>query len=219
MHPRSRNSGPGAFTLVETLAAISVAAVLCMLVLGAIPRLRMKLKMLRAHSDLRQVTMVLHCYRTDHNGACPPTRFSCSSGRAFPLPVELLEYGLPRGRNAEGAEYVALDDPFTPGEGYRYRAPGRAILNETTVAENAARLWIPENFPGPSETGEGRYFCDPKQCPVLYAVWSMGPDPQSPKFALPGRLPAPREYWMENAGDTGVVVHMEKKEGGWVMSP
>jgi hypothetical protein len=205
--------------MVEALVTISVVAALCMLVLGALPRLRMKLKMLRAHSDLRQVTMVLHFYQTDHNGECPPTRFSCSSGLAYPLPVELLEYGLPRGRNDNGAEYVALDDPFTPGEGYRYRAPGRAILNETTFVENAARLWIPENFPRHPETEDGQYISDPKQCPVRYAVWSMGPDPQSPKFAIPGRLPVPRKYWMENAGDTGVVVHMEKKEGGWVMSP
>ena len=54
---------------------------------------------------------------------------------------------------------------------------------------------------------------------MRYAVWSMGPDLDSPKFDIPGRMPVPSKYWLRNASDTGVITHLEDRGRCMHLSP
>lgn len=205
------------FTLVELLVAVAIVLALGTLTTAVIGRMRDSLRLVRTQHDLREVMVAIQLYRNDHHGVCPPTRFSCSSGAVFPLPIELLDYGLPAGQGEYGEPTVAMEDAFRSGAGYRYRAVGPAIMNESVLVPNGSRLWVPDGFPSCSGNG-GSYRDDLKSSPVLFAVWSAGPDPEAPRFDVPGRLPLPSKYWMKRAGDPGVVMQAQAANGEIVTS-
>ena len=198
------------FTLVELLIVIAILALLVSVLLPSLSRAKTLARIAKAHVELRSITVAMALYRHAHDQGIPPTRFSCSSQTAYELPVELMPY-LPGGRK-NGVDVVKMPDPFTADQCYKYRAVGPAIMNESTVLPDAATLWIPDGFPH-AEADTGRYHNDAETSPVRYAVWSMGPDPASPKFDIPGRLPIPSKYWLRDASDTGVIVHFEDDRG------
>jgi len=205
-----------AFTLIELLVVVAILALLVSILLPSLSRAKILAKIVKAHAELRGITLAVEMYRHENARQIPPTRFSCSSRTAYDLPVELMPH-LPSGRKNDVA-IVRMPDPFTPDECYKYRAVGAAIVNESTILANAATLWIPDGFPH-AEADTGRYYNDPETSPARYAVWSMGPDPTSPKFDIPGRLPIPSKYWLKNASDTGVIVHFENAQGQIHISP
>jgi prepilin-type N-terminal cleavage/methylation domain-containing protein len=211
--PSRRNPG---FTLVELLVVIAIIALLVSILLPSLSLARRAARVVAVHAELRGITLAVEMYRQDNEEAIPPTRFSCSSRTAYDLPVELRGY-LPGGRE-RGVATVAMPDPFRPSLSYRYRAVGPAILNETTVIEDASCLWVPDRFPLRKD-GPGRYWSDPDASPVRYAVWSIGPEPESPKFDIPGRLPVPQRYWLTGPSDSGVIVHLEDAQRRIHMSP
>lgn len=204
------------FSLIEVLVATTIVALLASVLLPSIQAARTRARMTKVHAELRSVTMALTMYRQEFQETLPPTRFSCSTRTAYELPIELKRY-LPRGRK-NNVEIVCMEDPFHPEESYKYRAVGPAILNEDTILEDAATLWVPDDFPY-GQSAEGSYQRNPDTSPARYAVWSMGPDLESPKYELPGRLPIPRPYWMMGVWDTGVITHVEDRRGRIHMSP
>jgi len=203
-------------TLVELLIVIAILALLVSILVPSLGAAKTVARVVKAHAELRGITLALAMYRHDNERQLPPTRFSCSSRTAYELPIELMAY-LPRGRKND-VRIVEMRDPFHPAETYKYRAVGAAIMNESTLLENAATLWVPDGFPG-GQAETGRYYNDPEKSPVRYAVWCMGPDPNSPKFDVPGRLPVPSKYWLRSAADTGVIVHLEDNNGRIHTSP
>ena len=205
-----------AFTLIELLVVIAIIALLVSILLPSLNRGRVLAKIVKAHAELRGITLAMEMYRHENEQQIPPTRFSCSTRTAYDLPVELMPY-LP-GARENGVDIVQMPDPFTPDECYKYRAVGPAIMNESTVMENTATLWIPDGFPY-AEADTGRYYNDPKTSPVRYAVWSMGPDPTAAIFDIPGRLPVPSKYWLNNGSGAGVIVHYEDAKRRIHMSP
>ncbi|MGC9453745.1 MAG: type II secretion system protein [Phycisphaerae bacterium] len=209
---RNRNG----FTLIELLVVIAIIALLMSILLPSLHQARVYARIAKAHAELRAITDAMEMYRMDNDEEIPPTRFSCSTRTAYELPVELVDY-LPSAQD-DGIRIVNMPDPFTPGEYYKYRAVGTAIMNESTLLENAATLWVPDGFGG-TEKDTGSYYRDPDESPVRYAVWSMGPNPDSPKFDVPGRLPIPQKYWLQDASDTGVIVHFQDRQGRLYMSP
>lgn len=208
--------GMRGFTLIELLVVISILALLVSILLPSLGRAKRLARMVKAHAELRGVTTALAMYRQENRETLPPTRFSCSSRTAYELPIELMDY-LPQGRK-NGVEIVEMHDPFSPQRTYKYRAVGPAIMNESTILEDAATLWVPADLPG-SEAETPRYYRDPEESPIRYAVWSVGPDPNSPKFDVPGHLPLPRKYWLTGPSDTGVIVHFEDAHGLLHCSP
>jgi prepilin-type N-terminal cleavage/methylation domain-containing protein len=211
MGSRPKRSG---FTLIELLVVIAIIALLVSILLPSLAMARQLARITTAHAELRGITIGLALYRQENDQDIPPTRMSCSSGLTYELPVELAGH-LPRGVKS-GVEIAKMVDPF--GRTYRYRAPGGAILNEYTPVADAATLWIPDRLKSPSPS-PGRYYNDPAESPVRYAVWSYGPDEQSPKFVIPGRLPVPRWTWLTGPGDTGVITHFEDRHGRIEKSP
>jgi prepilin-type N-terminal cleavage/methylation domain-containing protein len=208
-------AGQRGFTLIELLVVVAILALLVGLLLPSLNRAKTLARIAKAHAELRGVTTAITLFREDHDQETPPTRFSCGSRTAYELPIELAPF-LPSGRKG-GVKAVEMPDPFT-GAGYKYRAVGRAIMNEATIIENGATLWIQDDYPH-DDGGPGRYHDDPETSPVRYAVWSGGPDPQSEKFDIPGRLPVPGRYWLHNASEDGVIVHFEEADGRIRMSP
>ena len=204
------------FTLIELLVVIAILSLLLAILLPSLGRAKTLARITKVHAELRGVTVALELYRSECQDQLPPTRFSCSSRTAYELPVELGPY-LPLGRK-NSVQVVVIEDPFHPEQSYKYRAVGTAIMNESTILENAATLWVQDGFPyGDGETG--RYYSDPEESPVRYAVWSMGPDLDSPKFDIPGRMPVPGKYWLRDASDTGVITHFEDRDRYVHLSP
>lgn len=212
-----RSSRQPGFTLIELLVVVAILALLVSMLLPSLSRSKLIARIVMTHSDLRTITMSLRLYREESRQYLPPTRFSCSSRTAYELPVELQNY-LPSGKRDE-IDIVAMRDPFSPGDLYRFRAVGPAIVNESTIMENESSLWVPAGFPNENPDLPGKYYKDPKLSPVLYAVWSTGPVVDSPKYDIPGRLPIPRKFWLMSAGDTGVITHMETPDGRMFRSP
>jgi hypothetical protein len=134
------------------------------------------------------------------------------------MPVELSPY-FPQGQK-NSVDVVALYDPFDDGETYRYRAVGAMIMNEATIVPDGASLWVPDGLPDDDEdTTAGEYYYDSEKSPVRYAVWSVGPNPESSKFDIPGRLPLPRKYWLLPGQSEGVIVHYQAAGGEIYASP
>ena len=205
-----------AFTLIELLAVVGIVGLLVSILVPSLGAAMTLARITKTHAELRDITLAMAVYRHESSDQIPPTRFSCQTRTAYDLPVELLVY-LPSALK-NGVSIVQMPDPFTPTECYKYRAVGPAIVNESTIIPNAAKLWIADGFPS-GEADTGKYYSDPKTCPVRYAVYSMGPDPETSKFDIPGRLPLPRKYWLRSASQTGVIVHFEDATGQVHMSP
>lgn len=203
------------FTLVELAVVVAAISVLVVLAAPAAFSMIERGKIVHAHSDLRQIGIALELFRNENDREYPPTRFSCSTRTEFELPAELSPY-LPT-REDRGVIRIAMGDPFDSSRSYFYRAPGVAIANETTRIANGSRLWVPDGIPIQEEVA-GKYYTDPKESPVLYAIWSEGPDPATSKFDVPGRRPVPSRYWMNGPGDTGVIVHYMNASGQQTIS-
>lgn len=219
------------FTLVELLVVIAIIALLISILLPALGHARISARIVVAHAELRNIALALQLYSDHNDGQLPPTRFSCSMRTAWELPIELgQDHYLPQHEKLVEDPYsghdffisaVQMRDVFNPSETYRYRAVGSAILNETTLLEppNGASLWVPDDFPYGDEE-DGQYYYDPSETPVRYALWSVGPDRESPKFEyVPGHMPVPKRYWCRGAADSGVITHFQGRDGRPYQSP
>lgn len=203
----------GGFTLVELLVVIGITAVLVGIMLPVLARARVASQIVKAHADLRSITTALLMYQQDHRKQLPPTRFSCSSRAEYELPVELAAGRYLPGEMKLVGLVVKMPDVFRPEDTYKYRAPGAAIVNESTLISDASSLWVPEGFPN-CDGAAGKYYSNPLESPVRYAVWSIGPSVSSPKFAdSPGRGPIPSRFWCRGSGDTGVIAHFQDRQG------
>lgn len=206
-----------AFTLIELLVVIAIVSLLVSIVMPSLAAARSIAQVTKAHADLRNIMLSLQAYSTANDGRYPPTRESCSSSTYYELPVELSDY-LPAGEKND-VDIVEMHDPFADRATYKYRSVGTAILNEATVVENGANLWVPDGFPGP-QADTGKYYDNPATSPVLYAVWSTGPDTNSVKVTAQAyKLPLAEKYWLKTPDDTGVITHIMCRDGMVLASP
>ena len=164
----------------------------------------------------------------------PPTRFACGTDVNYQLPVELARKRyLPK--SSSTIPQADFRDAFSPDHTYKYKAPGPIYQNGTlfdfpdSAWRPRSKIWVPDDFPR-CRSDQGRYYYnrtnEPKS-PVTYAVWSMGPDPRSPKFPMQdgsdaideSLLPVPRRFWLVRSGDTGLITHMKSRKGLIYTSP
>ena len=206
------------FTLLELLVVVAIIAVLCAVLVPSVGRAKLKAKIVAVHSDLRQITVALAMYAQCNANALPPTRLSCASRAPFELPPELAQGNYLPVTEQNTVTKVNFFDRFQPTTQYCYRAPGPSIVNEYTLNPTGATLYVPNDYPACASSA-GMYYNDPKVSPVRYAVWSVGPDVNSPKFAIPGRAPVPNSYWCNGAWDAGVITHILGTNDIMVTSP
>jgi len=206
-----------AFTLVELLVVIAIIGILAVLILSALARGREKAKVARVRGELYGIGLALEMYSEDHVNNLPPVRVNCNSDLAShwcELPVELAnERYLPRGN--QGGLEADLEDVFNPGHTYKYAAPGPQLLNGAAAGNYS--LWVPTNAPL-DMSGGGKYFTDSKISPVWWVVWSLGPQPNSPK-SLGTYAPLSGDDWYRRAGDSGVIVRFADRNGIQFTSP
>ena len=205
-----------AFTLVELLVVIAIIGILAGLLLPTLSHAREKAKAVRVHAELYGIGLALEMYSTDYDNKLPPVRVNCNSDLAShwcELPVELARNGyLPHG--SQGGLEADLEDIFNPHHTYKYAAPGPQLLNGGPGGNYA--LWVPTNSPDMS--GSGKYFTDPKTSPVRWVVWSLGPQPDSPKSQAT-YAPLTSDSWYRGAGDSGVIIRYADHDGTQFTSP
>ena len=201
-----------AFTLVELLVVIAIIAILAALLLPVLARAKEKAKVTRVRGELYNIGLALEMYSTDYAGKLPPVRVNCNSDLMThwcELPVELAnEHYLPH-RNQGGLE-ADLEDVFNPDHTYKYAAPGPELLNGSPAGDY--RLWVPTNFPGNLGGTSGNYYIDPKTSPVRWVIWSLGPQPNSPK-SLGTYAPMSSDTWYHQVGDSGVITRYADRNG------
>ena len=213
---------------------MAIVALLVAILLPSLSRARLHAHVVAVHSDLRQITLALDAYAMEHKDHLPPTRQSCGTNVLYQLPVELaVKRYLPN--SPDGLKRSFFQDAFNPGQTYRYRAPGAVWQNGVLMDfpdstwRPRAKIWVPDDVPR-CESSTGQYYFDrtgePKS-PVTYAVWSVGPEPDSAKFphAEDGsvdesELPLPRQFWLTRDGrPSGLITHFRMKTGLTYMSP
>ncbi len=230
-------------TLIELLVVVAVIALLLAILLPAHRHARRKARIVVAHSDLRQICLALDAYAMDNDDAAPPTRSACGSNVNYQLPVELAQQDyLPRSTSKiPQAQFWDAFDPRVPDDAenpratYKYRAPGAIWFNgpffgfPDSTWRMRAKIWVPDDFPH-CEDLEGRFYASRSfepPSPVTYAVWSVGPDPESRKFPRyenldevdQSKFPLPRRFWLLDAGDTGLITHFKCRAGFTHVSP
>lgn len=220
-HLTGRAEKAGGFTLLELLIVIAILALLGSLVLPSLAAARDLARVARAHVELRIIGDALEAYALEWK-AYPPVRLSCNAdmrGHEYQLPVELADAGyLPGGWDLQ--RMVGVEDPFHPGYTYKYNAPGDLILNNAPQ-KNANYMWVPDDFPHPEGPGSlsDRGGCsrhnDPRNTPVAWAVWSVGPRPNCDKVRSP-RAPVSRRTWRTTTGQGGVICHVMQSDGAGV---
>jgi type II secretion system protein G len=221
------------FTLIEVLVVVAIIALLVAVLLPSLSKARLRSRVVAVHSDLRQITMALDAYVLEQ-GRLPPTRQSCGTNILYQLPLELaVKRYLPR--SPDNLKRAYFEDRFYAGQTYRYRAPGPVWQNGTLMDfpdstwRPRSKVWVPDDAPR-CTSPTGQYYSDragePKS-PVTYAVWSVGPEPDSTKFPHwddgsldESMLPLPRSYWLVSDGiATGLITHFRMRTGLTFISP
>ncbi|HTY86509.1 MAG TPA: type II secretion system protein [Candidatus Acidoferrum sp.] len=199
-----------AFTLIELLLVIAIISVLAGLLLPAFAGAKEKSKVARVRVELNGLGLVVEMYATDYAGKIPPVRVNCNSDLAShwcELPVELAnERYLSRGN--QGGLEADLEDLFNPGHTYKYAAPGPQLLNGAPAGNYS--LWVPTNAPDMS--GGGKYFTDAKASPVRWVIWSLGPQPDSPR-SQNAYAPLTSDSWYRRTGAGGVLARFADRNG------
>jgi prepilin-type N-terminal cleavage/methylation domain-containing protein len=209
--PPPCRAGRAAFTLVELLVVMAIIALLAGLLLPALARAKERAKAAKVHAELYGVGLALEMYADDHAGQLPPVRVNCNTdlySHWCQFPVELAEQGyLPK--SDQPGRAANLEDVFNPGHTYKYAAPGPQILNDTP--EGNFKVWVPDDLPH-FASATGKWWSMPKESPVRWVVWSLGPRPDSKK-SQDGHAPLTAASWYRRAGDSGVLARFATRDG------
>jgi prepilin-type N-terminal cleavage/methylation domain-containing protein len=206
---------PGAssgFTLIELLVVLAIIAIVAALLLPVLAGAKEKAKVTRVRGELNNLGLALDMYSTDYAGILPPVRVNCNTDLEThwcELPVELAALHYLAGSQKAGCN-ADLEDVFNPDHTYKYAAPGPELLNGSAAGNYS--LWVPTNFPANFGGSSGQYYTNPKISPVKWVVWSLGPQPNSPK-SLGTYAPMSSDTWYHQAGDSGVIARFADRNG------
>lgn len=208
---------PRAFSLIELLVTLAIIGLLASLLLPALARANEKAKVAKVHAELYAVGLALEMYAEDHQGRVPPVRVDCNDDlwdHWCMFPVELAEFRyLPRSDKPGMA--ANMEDVFNPGHTYKYAAPGPQFLNDSPGGD--FYLWVPDDLPR-ATSATGKWWSQPKDAPVRWVVWSLGPRPNSDKSQDP-RAPLAARSWYHRTGDSGVITRFATADGMQWKSP
>ena len=210
-----------AFTLLELLVVIALIALLVSVIVPSLRQARLQAKIVAVNAELRQIGIGLECYFQDHK-EYPPTREDCNTGslndHLYQLPKELTESGYLPAASPGQAMSTILEDKFHAGHTYKYRSVGECIRDRNIIDRwIKSRLWVPDGFPGTSclDEEKGRWFSDPKEAPVSWVVFSLGPnfDEDWVWDTTQGLYPVPTETWYNSEQKHGFLVRIHMQNG------
>lgn len=206
------------FTLIELLVVIAILSLLMSLLLPSLSAAKEMARAAKVHVELRGLGLALEVYGTEQSGEYPPVRVNCNTDLRehwCQLPIELaLGRYVPQGPPGGGLA-AAVEDEFNPNHTYKYAAPGPGLLNGAPGYDH--EMWVPDDFPQ-CQSATGRYWGDAQTAPVKWALWSLGPQPESDKSESP-YSPLSGQTWYTRTGDTGVLVRFATREGLFLKSP
>ena len=211
------SSTAAAFTLTELLVVLAIIALLAALLLPALSRAREKAKVTRAHVELYGVGLALQMYSDDTQGRLPPVRVNCNTDLAThwcEFPVELVEQHY-LGPGSKPGMAANMEDVFNPNHTYKYAAPGPELLNGAPAGNY--QLWVPDDLPNCASTN-GQYYSSPKDSPVRWVIWSLGPQPDSPQ-SQDEYAPMARRSWYCRTGGGGVIARFDTRADIQFKSP
>ena len=197
------------FTLVELLTVTAVIGLLMGIMLPVLGRARLLAKVTVTNSDLRQIAIALEAYGMDHDNKFPPVRWDCGNKDNFyQLPRELSKGGyLGEGDSSRGVS-ANIIDRFNPPYTYKYMAPGPQFGNNDMPFDNLL-LYVPDGFPH-NERDSGQFYDDPRQSPVTWVVFSIGPHYDSHTLRQ-DNYPVPSKTWFDPDRRRGVVTRIRLK--------
>jgi prepilin-type N-terminal cleavage/methylation domain-containing protein len=207
-----RGSG---FTLTEVLAVIAVIALLMGILLPVMGKARLQAKILVVNAELRDIGLALEAYFMDNNGLYPPTRVDCMlGGHFYPLPLELVASKYLPTPGPHTFMAAGIEDRFNRGYTYKYRSMGTMIYNRTTVMKEGASLWVPDGFPH-NDANDGQWYTSPKQSPVSWVLYSVGPSFTDEEELRLKQLkyPVPKTTWYNPGTRKGVIVRIRLANG------
>ncbi len=199
-----------AFTLLELLVVIAIVALLAAILVPVSLRAVEDARVARAMTELRSVEAALEAYRADHK-QYPPCSISCQSSDAeeeLQLPRELADGGyLPPSPTRAS---TLLPDPFHPGSTYKYIASLPYWLNGQHMPAPYP-VWVPSDFPLCRETS-GKYMTG-RDCPLDWAIWSIGPRHDVLPSTTRARLPLDSRGWRTRPGRPGIIARIKPRDG------
>jgi len=208
---------PAGFTLLELLVVLAIVALLAALLLPGLSRAKEKAKAARVHVELNGVGLALEMYSDDNAGRLPPVRVNCNTDLAThwcQFPVELVEQHY-LGPGSKPGMAANMEDIFNPNHTYKYAAPGPQLLNGAPGGNY--QLWVPDDLPA-CAGANGRYYSTPRDTPVRWVIWSLGPRPDSPE-SLDDYAPMAARSWYRRTGGGGVIVRFQTRAGIQFQSP
>ncbi len=214
-----------AFTLIELLVVISIIALLVAIMLPALSKARESARVTAVNFELYHIAMALEMYMEDNSGADqphPPSFEDCQGGSVrdhlYQMPTQLAGRYLPEKSSSSSPESTVMEDRFNRGHTYKYMSVGQKISDRNFIDKlNKAQLWVPDGFPFISSVDDekGQYFSDPRQSPVTWAVFSIGPKFDEEKM-WEKHFPLPTETWYDTAERSGLVIRVRLKNGKYV---
>ena len=149
------------------------------MLLPALAGAKEKAKVTSVHAELYGIGLALEMYSTDRRQTSA-VRVNCNSDLVThwcELPVELASEIICRMARRLDCD-ADLEDIFNPDHTYKYAAPGPELLNGSPAGNPSCGC---RRIRRGSCPAVGKYFTDPKISPVRWVVWSLGPQPNSPK--------------------------------------
>ena len=211
----THQTGRPAFTLTEVLVVIAITALLMGILLPVTGRARLQAKVLAVNAELRDIGLALEAYSMDNNGLFPPTRVDCMlGGHFYQLPLELVAGKYLPAPDPRTFMAAGVEDRFNRGYTYKYRSMGTMIYNRTTVMKEGATLWVPDGFPN-TDANDGQWYSSPRQCPVSWVLYSVGPGFSDQEEIRLKQLnyPVPKTTWFDPRTKRGVIVRIRLANG------
>jgi prepilin-type N-terminal cleavage/methylation domain-containing protein len=214
------------FTLIELLVVIAIVAILAALLFPVFSEAKLRAKITRVRSDLRQVATAIEVYRDDCGGL-PPVRSTCmynSTADYYQAPLELvrLRYLATR-RMMDPFNATVTGDESDQGRSYKYLAIGWGYGNANSKTKFG--MYIPRDYPACE--GECDYYYlsskdkriyrlgDTKPCQpaITWAVWSVGPSGDKAYATELGPVvPVDRKTWYPH-NEGGVIALFSDRRG------
>jgi type II secretory pathway pseudopilin PulG len=179
---------------------VGILAALAGLLLPALEGAVMVARVTQVRSDLRHIETAVHAYHCRYE-AYPPARKYCLTGKRhlyLALPPELWE---------QGFLDTALEDPFNPGQTYRYEAVGLGYVNDSPAV---MKFSIPANFP--RSGGAVTKYASAETSPVKWIAWSVGARGLPPFEVLLGFNPVDPANWYPE-DPRGIIVRYGTGKG------